>query len=382
MTPKVGLIVNPIAGIGGPAALKGSDSLAAQQLAARRGAVGRSSGRAATALRALASAVPGLTVLTAPRQMGADAAMAAGIGRSQLHVIIETAPVTSGADTARAADMMRAAGVRLILFVGGDGTAHDVCRAIGDTWPTLGIPAGVKMHSAVFAVSPIAAANVASSFLCGRLHKVQPREVMDIDEEAVRAGRVSAALYGYLSVPYEHRFVQNRKLGSNPAESNSLTGIAAQFVSQMKFEYIYVLGPGATTQAVADLIGVHKTLMGVDVVWKHKLLAADVTESELERLVTEKTCIVVSPIGGQGFLFGRGNQQIGPAALRHVGRHGIAVLCSEEKLATLRGYPLLVDTGDPKLDRQLTGHVSVITGYRQRTVYPVRAACDSPAGFM
>jgi predicted polyphosphate/ATP-dependent NAD kinase len=376
MNPTVGLIVNPIAGIGGPAALKGSDSVAIQRLAVSRGAVARSSGRAEIALRGLASAVPGLTVLTAPRQMGADAAMAAGIDRGHLHVISQTAPVTSGADTARAADLMRAAGVRLILFVGGDGTAHDICRAIGDTWPALGIPAGVKMHSAVFAVSPAAAANVASSFLCHRLQETQPREVMDIDEEAARAGRVSAALYGYLSVPYEHRFIQSRKLGSNPAESNSLAGIAAQFVSQMKSEFIYVLGPGTTTRAVADLVGVNKTLMGVDVVSKHKLLAADVTESGIERIVTERTCIVVSPIGGQGFLFGRGNQQIGPAVLRRVGGHGIAVLCSAEKLAALRGNPLLVDTGDPKLDRQLAGHIPVITGYRQRSMYPVRASWD------
>ncbi|HUZ22513.1 MAG TPA: NAD(+)/NADH kinase [Streptosporangiaceae bacterium] len=374
MSPVIGLIVNPVAGIGGPAALKGSDGADVQRRAIRTGAVPRSGERAAVTVRRLLARLPDLVLLAAPDRMGERAALDCGVAGPRLRVVIETGQVTTGDDTSRAAVAMRAAGAELILFAGGDGTARDLVRGVSESVPVLGIPAGVKMQSAVFATSPVAAAEVAIAFLARGGTMVRPREVVDIDEDCLRAGRLTARLHGHLAVPVERRRVQDRKTGSSQAAAGTAADVAAAFAAQMEPGRLYVLGPGTTMRAVADHLGIPKTLLGVDVVTTAGLVAADVTARDLDAMVSAGTTIAVSPIGGQGFIFGRGNQQISATALAAVGPGGIAVLCTHEKLAGLRGAPLLVDTGDPAVDASLAGHVRVITGRNERTIYRTRAA--------
>ncbi len=375
MSSVIGLIVNPVAGIGGPAALKGSDGPRIQRLAARAGAVPLAGERAAVTLRRLLARRPEVRVLTAPGAMGEQVARDCGVAESRLRVVIRTAAVTTGQDTSRAASSMLAAGADLLLFAGGDGTARDLVAAVAGSMPALGIPAGVKMHSAVFATSAAAAAEVAAAFLDrgGRAGPGQGgaelREVVDIDEDAVRAGYLAVRLYGHLAVPAGKRRVQARKTGSSPASAATVAGIAAAFAGQMTPGRAYVLGPGTTMRAVAEHLGVGKTLLGVDVVTTGGLVAADVTARDLDSLADASTTIAVSPVGGQGFLFGRGNQQISAAVLGRVGLAGIAVLCAHDKLISLRGRPLLIDTGDPAVDARLTGYAQVITGYHERTMY-------------
>ena len=256
--PVLGLIVNPIAGMGGSVGLKGTDTAAVLNEARARGAVPQAAARAALVLDALAAARPGLELLAAPGEMGARIARAAGLRPSAVGTPPEGE--TGAADTRAAAQAMAAAGVRLILFAGGDGTARDMAAALGHRVPVIGVPAGVKMHSAVYATSPRAAADLALRALGGEVDArprevmdidARLREVMDIDEEAFRAGAVSARLYGYMPVPYAPDLTQNVKAGGVSGDRAALAGIAAEIAGRMEAGRTYILGPGTTMRAVA-----------------------------------------------------------------------------------------------------------------------------------
>jgi predicted polyphosphate/ATP-dependent NAD kinase len=277
--------------------------------------------------------------------------------------------------------------VALLLFAGGDGTARDITTAVGDALPVLGIPAGVKIHSAVYATNPINAGELARLVLEGRVTRLREAEVMDIDEQAIRQGVVSAKLYGYLKVPFQRELVQSLKMPSSPGEEASLHAIAHDVVGQMVPGRLYIIGPGTTTRAITSRLGLNKTLIGVDVAYKEeeagvgpqpegRLVAADVNESQLLTLLEgrgRKGCamIIVTPIGGQGYIFGRGNQQISPRVIEIVGKEGIVVVSTAAKINSLGGRPLLTDTGDRAVDRMLSGYVKVVTGYNERVVYRV-----------
>jgi len=198
---------------------------------------------------------------------------------------------------------------------------------------------------------------------------------MDIDEEAFRAGRVSADLYGYLRVPFERALLQSAKMGSVAGDAATLAGIAADVVNDMCPGALYIVGPGTTTRAVVERLGLVKTLLGVDVVRDGRLVAADVTERDMLDLLSgaapSEAHIVVTVIGGQGHIFGRGNQQISPAVIRACGVTNITVVATQTKLLSLQGRPLLCDSGDPDLDGQLSGYAKVITGPGECTMYRV-----------
>ncbi|HEU5027648.1 MAG TPA: NAD(+)/NADH kinase [Spirillospora sp.] len=370
---RFGLVVNPVAGIGGRAGLKGSDGADVQARARALGAVPRAGERAALALAELRARLGPVEVLTAAGAMGADAALSAGLAPT---VVYEPGDPTTAADT-RAAAAALAPRVDLLLFAGGDGTARDVLDAVGEggggeggAVPVLGVPTGVKMHSAVFAVHPRAAGEVAALFAAGA--GTRPAEVMDLDEDAVRDGRVSARLYGHLTVPDVPVRVQQRKMGSSVTSPSSVAGIAAELADRAGPSGLLVLGPGGTMRAVAAALGADVPVMGVNVLRDRRPVAVDVASGPLERLAgSAPAWLAVTPIGGQGFLLGRGNQQISPEVVRAVGRDRLAVVATEAKLAGLGGRPLLVDTGDEDLDDELRGHVPVLTGRGRVAMYPV-----------
>jgi len=264
-------------------------------------------------------------------------------------------------------------GVDLLLFAGGDGTARDMYEAVDGKVVVLGIPTGVKIHSGVYAVSPTAAGALAAKYLTGEVASVQQAEVMDIDEDAFRDNRVSARLYGYLRVPREEAYVQGSKEASPIDEGENLKAIAADLADEMDPETLYVLGPGSTISSIAEQLGLKKTLLGVDIVKGHKIVASDANEQQLLKLVAgNKAKIIVTVIGGQGFVFGRGNQQISPRVIRAIGKENIVIAATPAKLATLHGKPLLVDTGDAVLDAELTGYAKVVTDYGRRVVYRIK----------
>lgn len=303
--------------------------------------------------------------------MGEEEAHAAGLAPL---VVGRLGEATTREDTRAAAVELAERGVELLLVAGGDGTAVDVLEAIGDRVPLVGVPAGVKMHSAVFAVNARAAGRLALDVVEGRVRRTAEAEVMDVDEEALRAGVVSPRLYGYASVPVAPSLVQGAKVRSAPAEQAAQEGIARYVADHVLGDRLCLIGPGTTTRAIMSALGLEKTVLGVDAVRQGTLVARDADERTLLAL-TEETgaAIVVTPIGGQGFLFGRGNQQLSPEVLSRLGRESLVVVATEAKLAALGGRPLLVDTGDPALDAALAGYLRVITGPNRETVYRVAA---------
>ena len=366
---RIGLIVNPLAGIGGRVGLKGSDGVENQRRALELGAIPESLHRATLSLIPLLGLRGTLEVVTFPREMGETSAREAGFTPKVIGEI--HAGSTTAEDTRRAVNKMSALKVDLIFFAGGDGTARDVCSAIPAQFPCLGIPAGVKIHSGVYATNPKHAGELAGMYLKGKA-RLREAEVLDLDEDAYRAGRMSTRLYGTLHVPYRPLLLQNQKAPSPASEARQAEAIAADVVEQMQAGVAYILGPGTTTRAIAQALTVEKTLVGVDVVRDGRLVAKDVTQAQLLNLTeTTPARIIVTPIGGQGFLFGRGNQQIGPEVIRKVGRENIIIVSTSDKLRALRLQPLIVDTGDAEVDALLAGYFNVVTGYKERMVYKV-----------
>jgi predicted polyphosphate/ATP-dependent NAD kinase len=242
--------------------------------------------------------------------------------------------------------------VDLVLFVGGDGTAADVAGALeGTAVPMLGVPAGVKVYSSVFAVSPEDAAEVAASF-----SRTERREVMDIDEDAYREGEVHPELRGVAHVPVADDLQSSKQTASGTVESLA-EGVAADVRERDGEGVTFVLGPGSTVGAIKDELGFEPSPIGVDVWRDGEAVVRDATEAEILDALGEENVIVVSPIGGQGFVFGRGNPQISPAVIR---RCDLRIVASRAKLDDVRA--LRVDTDDPALDADLSGWVRVRVG--------------------
>ena len=373
-TKKLGLIVNPIAGLGGRVGLKGSDGLRVQLKALALGAVPHALDRAIEALERLRQ-LEELEIVTWAGAMGEEAARACGLDATVAGAADSTDSTAD--DTRAAASEMRERGVDLLLFAGGDGTARDICEAVGEDLPALGIPAGVKIHSAVYATNPLNAGDLAALFLSGRVSALRAAEVMDIDEEAVRQGRISAHLYGYLRVPLRTSLVQSTKAASGPGEEAAMEAIAAAVSESMEDNTLYLVGPGTTTRAVLARMGLEKTLIGVDAVEDGKLVASDLNEDQILALIggrhIDETKAIVTPVGGQGCIFGRGNQQLSPEVLTRIGRDNITVVSTQEKLNALGASGLWVDTGDREVDAMLAGHLRVVTGYKEEAV--CRVSC-------
>ena len=374
----IGLLVNPVAGLGGSLAMKGSDGSVVRERVAtmtdeERARAQHRAGRALAPLQAVADH---LHVLTVPGAMGEDAAREAGLDFSLLSEATNHDGLTSAEDTRLAAKALIEQGADLLVFAGGDGTARDVYDAVGDRFPVLGIPAGVKMHSGVFAVSPEAAGELLVMLARGGLVGMQAREVRDIDEEAFRGGVVRARFYGEMRVPGEGRYLQQTKVGGRESHELVAAEIAAWLAETMLPQTTYLIGPGSTTAAVMESLGLPNTLLGVDIVRDHQLIASDVDEAGILTALADAPAdahIVVTAIGGQGHVFGRGNQQFSPDVIRRVGVDNITIVAAKSKITGLEGRPLLVDTNDPELDRMLAGLREVLTGYDDHILYRVSA---------
>ncbi|MFB8189153.1 ATP-NAD kinase family protein [Microbacterium sp. NPDC055988] len=457
----IGLVVNPVAGVGGPAGLAGSDGADVQRLALARGARSRVQERAVIALTTLAERHPGLVVATVAGRMGADALRAAGLvprvlcsPPAALPAVLPAAPPavlpavqaspsarlgaertaysreehvrsagsralggepeaqpepepdtdadarTDAGDTSRAVAALAAAGVDLILVVGGDGTLRDAVAGLGAADPArmtpqesgdpgdssrapepgaqlpavLGVPAGVKMYSPVFAVSPRAAGAIAADWVDRGGLPTDDRDVLDIDEVAMRRARVEPTLYGMLRVPYRAGRTQARKAPTPATEAAAVDAAARGAVARMRPGVRYLLGPGGTTAEIARRLGVEGSPLGVDVVLDGAVIVRGASEHELLAEVARGPAqAVITVIGGQGFLLGRGNQQLSAAVVRALGDDSLLVVAPEQKLIDLHGRPLLVDTGDPELDARLAGHVRIVTGVGTSSLYPVTA---------
>lgn len=363
---RLGLIINPLAGLGGSVALKGSDGMANEALA--RGAEPKAHLRMAQALEVILPYKDKIEIITASGAMGEDVAELMGFS---VVVAYQANSSTAAQDTVAAATALQALGVDLLLFAGGDGTARDLFSVIDETLPVLGVPAGVKIHSGVYGITPHASGMVLKLLLDGELISLMSADVMDIDEVAFREGKVRARRFGEMLVPAEPRYIQAVKMGGKEVDELVLSDIAAEVIEQMDDE-LFIMGSGSTVAAVMDELGLDNTLLGVDLIECRQLVASDLSALQLLDLTQKRACkLVITLIGGQGHILGRGNQQLSPALIRHVGKENIIILATKTKLKALEGRPLIVDSGDPKLDGELCGYYKVVTGYHDYVMYQV-----------
>jgi len=356
--------------MGGRVGLKGTDGPVTLESAILMGARPESPERAIRAMKRLGSLKDKIQVITCPGDMGENPARNCGFDPM---VIDFSAPGrTTAAHTIMGAAAMLDQKVDLLLFAGGDGTARDIYQAVKDRLVVLGVPTGVKMHSAVFGYNPERTGDLALLYLQDKAKHLKTAEVMDIDERALSSGQVNANLYGYLTIPFAKGHVQGLKSSSPESEQYLQQAIAADVIKNMEDNVFYIICPGTTTARIMERLNLDYTLVGVDLVRDKKLVAKDLSEKQiLDAIEGREAKIVVTPIGGQGCLFGRGNQQLSPKVIRTVGRQNIVVVATRQKITSLRGTPLFVDSGDPGINRMLSGYFQVITGYQVRAAYRV-----------
>ena len=364
---KMGLIVNPIAGMGGRVGLKGTDGKEILAEAIRKGATEAAPSLALLALREILPLGGSLLVLCASGDMGQNQCITLGLDHEVVYQCSHGQ--TDAQDTIKAARAMEQAGVDLILFAGGDGTARNICTAIETRVPVLGIPAGVKIHSPVYANTPKKAGQMVMEYFLDSKPILRLEEVVDLDEAALRNGQMRTSLFGYLNVPYKKAYLQNKKAPTPLSDAEAQSAIALDVMDHMEDGTMYVIGPGTTTKAVLAALGIEGTLMGIDVVKDSRLIARDCSENELLTMVkTGKTRLILTPTGGQGYLLGRGNQQISPAVLKCIGKENIMILATDSKLVQQSGRPLLLFTGDRETDLNLSGYYKVKTGYHSEVM--------------
>jgi predicted polyphosphate/ATP-dependent NAD kinase len=372
---RVGFLINPIAGMGGRVGLKGTDGMVEE--AERLGAKPVAANRAKQFLKSFLRMHPkeqDFVWVTCPEPMGAGVLLEAGITPEVIPLALE--PTTQAEDTVKAVELFCEREVDLIVFVGGDGTARDIFDGLEDKENTLvlGVPAGVKMYSGIFAFSPEAAAGVLVDWLEGETQE-EPFEVMDADEEAIRQDQFAVKLYGYLHGPLVPARMPGAKLTSPTTvnERENQEAVARTIVEDMVEGDAYILGPGSTVRAVAKELGIEKTLLGVDL-YVNGVVHLDVNELQLLELVPDflQTWIIVSPIGNQGMLFGRGNQQISPNIIRRIPPEQILVIATHSKVSSLAERGLHIDTGDSKIDKSLSGFIRVLVDYRTWRMIKIR----------
>jgi predicted polyphosphate/ATP-dependent NAD kinase len=370
---KLGFIVNPIAGMGGRVGLKGTDGVLKEAIA--RGAKPIAPKRAGEFLQKLKENITEtpMEILTCPGMMGEEEAKKASLPVQVLPM--EIGEKTTAEDTKTAVKLIVNVKADLMVFVGGDGTAKDIFDAMQSCGeiPVLGVPSGVKMYSGIFAVNPSDAVDVILAFAQNQA-EITEFEIMDADETAIRSNAFAVKLHGFLKAPFLPMRIQGSKQVSPETfdEKENQTAIARFIIEEMQPEATYILGPGTTVKRIAELLDVKKTVLGVDI-YKNGRIIFDVNEKRILAEVEnwQNTWIILSPIGRQGILFGRGNQQISPAIIKRVGKQRIIVVATKGKLQGIDGGVLRVDIGDAEADNMLKGYIKVVTDYREWRLMPV-----------
>lgn len=378
---RIGFFLNPYAGVGGPEGLKGSDASEIQAAAAQGQYALRAAMRAATFWQKLKTLAGQMDIFTVTGKMGGDVLDEVGLTYQKLDCDI--AEVSTADDSKKAVQQLQQKKIDLLLFVGGDGTARDVCAVVEKTLPVLGIPSGVKMHSGVFGISPSACAELIEQVLHNRAVRLTEQEVRDIDEEAFRSGIVKSRYYGEMLVPADDRFVQQVKQGGGEEDEMSLIDIRDEIQERMDDhpDALFIFGPGSTTDFIKKELGLESTLLGVDLVENQTLIKKDCNAKEIYAFLqgnrTREVFIILTAIGGQGHLIGRGNQQLTPEVLTLIGKEHVWPVLTRAKLRNLQSRPLLIDSGDETLDQKWSGLIPVITGYQETLLYRLDYLCQA-----
>ena len=387
----IGLLINPIAGMGGRVGLKGTDGDEILQTALSRGAIPIANDRARDTLHALLeNAPPRIQWYVGPGLMGEQ--LCKELNLSHVVVLPDETSVsnaadsqkpdnrfglvggTSDVDTIAIATRMLEKDIRLLMFFGGDGTAANIAMAIDRKIPAFGAPTGVKMFSAVFALTPRIASQLLLRFLAGEA-QLEERDVLDIDESAYRRGELLVSLKGVLNVPVIPDLVQSSKevSSANNDETSNKQGVANTLVEEWDSTALYLLGPGSTVETLAQTLNLNKTLLGVDVVKGDRVLASDATETQILHQIHQHKgpiILIVSPIGRQGFVLGRGNQQLSPNVLQHISKENLKVIATRTKMKEIT--TLHIDTGSLSMDAKFQGYTRVIIDYREERIFTLK----------
>jgi predicted polyphosphate/ATP-dependent NAD kinase len=373
---KLGLIINPYAGIGGSVGLKGSDGDDIRAQALALGAEPRALARVERCLVMLKEFVADIHIYCFAGDMGETSTKACGFnytltGRPQ------TNP-SNASDTLAATKALISESVDIILFAGGDGTARNIADALQQAGKeqqvVLGVPSGVKMHSGVYAITPEAAGEILLCLLKKQLVNVQACDVRDIDEAAFREGKVKTRMYASMYAPLLPQFLQQVKNSGAAQDELVKLDIANYLIDNLLDDTLYILGPGSTTKVFLEQLGVAGSLLGVDVILNRELVAADVSAQQLRDLMAHHGSdvhLIITAIGGQGHIIGRGNQQLAVDILRAISRQNIHIIATKEKILSLQNRPLLVDSNDPDFDQSFSGYQSVLVGYDEFILYPI-----------
>jgi len=371
---KMGFIVNPIAGMGGRVGLKGTNGVLKEARARGAKPIAPIKARQFLAKLKELQLEALIEILTCPAAMGEEEVKAGGLAAQILPMSLESE--TTAEDTKLAIRFLVKSKVDLIVFVGGDGTARDILDAMREVNNVLvlGVPSGVKMYSGIFAASTLEAAEVVQAFLEGAAQTMD-FEIMDVDETVFRQDRLSVNLHGFLKGPFvPMRLVGSKQMSPETLDEHENQMATARFiVENMDSKATYILGPGTTIKSIAELLGVEKTLLGVDI-YRNKNVIKDVNEQMILQEIKDwrNVWIIVSPIGRQGLLLGRGNQQISPEIIKRVGKEKIIVAATRSKIQGIEGNILRVDTGDQEADSTLRGYIRVVTDYREWRVMQVQ----------
>jgi predicted polyphosphate/ATP-dependent NAD kinase len=382
---RLGILVNPIAGMGGRVGLHGTDGAAldeARELGAEPVSPLRTRRTLTRLLRALVAANEGdsssITVLAPAGPMGGTLLDELGWPYQPLRAAERGQ--TTAADTRRLVLSMADQGVTFLLFAGGDGTARDVATALAEAKvrpvpvTVLGIPAGVKMHSSVFATTPEAAADIAVAYLAAP-DRVGRRDAEVVDRLEVLG---TPQLITTMPVPAVEAGLQGAKSGGSSSATRAggladLAALGAEVAAKMLPGRLYLLGPGTTVAAVSRALGIRANLLGVDVVLDGRVLAHDASEDQLRRLldVHPDATLILGVVGGQGFLLGRGNQQLSPAILSRIGAGNLVILAAAGKVSALDPPVLRVDMGDDAPAAVVSGYYRVHTAPGRSTVLKI-----------
>ncbi len=377
---RLGLLANPDAGLGGRLGLKGSDGQA--ELARSMGAEDRSGPRLTTMLEHFSelhrAGFDDIEWLTSEGRMGTDwLPEEAKIG--SVNTVHSSSGATSASDTAETVTALLEVGIDLLVYAGGDGTTRDIVTALESAeqprTPVIGVPTGVKMHSGCFAASPKAAAEVLSAWLNDDL-LLANTEVLDLDEERYRKGEWVVQLYAEVMTPASPRWMQGSKQRIEATGEEDTTEGLADHIGELLVsdDRLIIWGSGGTLRTIAEINGFEPTNLGIDATRGTNQVGTDLDEAGLLELLSSHqgpVTLLLSPMGGQGFLIGRGNLQLSPEVLCAVGIDNVLGVVTPAKLLTVRR--LRIETGDVNLDAEFAAkrYMKVLQGYRTTRVLPV-----------
>ena len=376
---RIGLLVNPDAGLGGRLGLKGSDGQA--EFARSQGAEDRAGPRVAVALTHFARLrkdPSSLEWITSEGRMGTDW-IGSDLEIGSVSAIHTSSGLTTSEDTAGLVAQLLESNIDILVYGGGDGTTRDIVAALesagSQNLPIIGVPCGVKMHSGSFAASPKAAAEVLSAWLDGEL-LLANTEVLDLDEEVYRQGRWVVRLYAEAMTPASPRWMQGTKQRVEASGEEEVLEGLADHVRELLMEdgRLLIWGSGGTLRTIGTQVGIKPSVLGIDASVGGEQVGTDLNEVDLLKLISGhdgEVTILLSPMGGQGFLIGRGNLQLSPAVLSAAGIDSVLGICTPAKLLTVRR--LRIETGDVELDAEFAAkrYLKVLQGYRTTRVLPI-----------